>query len=125
MVDFNTSDSDVKKGKIGINYTYYCLIKWPPVAQNRDVAEMKRNQTVANAMVKHRNDVETWCEDNCKDAWKMTEEATMQGVPVMFISKTDWAQCCAEWDIVTSKDVPPKPKSNTLGVDAQGNIIIN
>ena len=124
MVDFSTQDSDLKKGKIGINYTFYCLIKWPLVAQNRDVAEMKRNTVVANAMVKHRNDVEAWCEDNCKEAWKMPEEATLQGVPVMFISQKDWAQCCAEWDIVSSKDTQPKPQGS-LGVDSNGNIIIN
>ena len=124
MVDFGTQDSDLKKGVVGINYTYHCLIKWPAVAQNRDVAEMKRNQVVANAMVQHRNDVEAWCEDNCKEAWKMPEEATMQGVPVMFISKKDWAQCCAEWNIVSSKDMQPKPKGS-LGVDTNGNIIIN
>jgi hypothetical protein len=94
------------------------------VAQNRDVLEMKRNQTVANAMVKHRSDVEAWCDDNCKEAWKMPDEATVQGVPVMFISKKDWAQCCAEWDIVSTKDIPkPKPKGS-IGVDANGEIIV-
>ena len=124
MVDFGTKDSDLKKGVIGINYTYFCLIKWPLVAQNRDVAEMKRNQVVANAMVKHRNDIEAWCEDNCKEAWKMPDEATMQGVPVMFISKKDWAQCCAEWEIFTTKDTQTK-SPGSLGVDANGNIIVN
>mgnify|MGYP006217386655 FL=1 len=124
MVDFGTKDSDLKKGVVGINYTYFCLIKWPSVAQNRDVAEMKRNQVVANAMVKHRNDVEAWCEDNCKEAWKMPDEATMQGVPVMFISKKDWAQCCAEWEIFTTKDTQTK-SPGSLGVDSNGNIIIN
>ena len=78
MVDFGTQDSDLKKGVVGINYTFYCLIKWPAVAQNRDVAEMKRNQVVANAMVKHRNDIESWCEDNCKEPWKMPEEAWLR-----------------------------------------------
>tara|TARA_R100001591_G_scaffold107574_1_gene116541 strand:+ start:737 stop:1114 length:378 start_codon:yes stop_codon:yes gene_type:complete len=125
MVDFGTQDSDLKKGKIGINYTYYCLIKWPPIAQNRDVAEMERNQTVANAMVQHRHDIEAWCDDNCKDAYKIPDEATMQGVPVMFISKKDWAQCCAEWDIFTQKEQSVKQSSGQLGVDANGKIIIN
>ena len=85
---------------------------------------MKRNQVVANAMVKHRNDVEAWCEDNCKEAWKMPDEATMQGVPVMFISKKDWAQCCAEWDIVSSNDTTATKTSGNLSVDANGNIIL-
>ena len=85
---------------------------------------MKRNQVVANAMVKHRNDIEAWCEDNCKEPYKMPDEATMQGVPMMFISKKDWAQCCAEWDIVSSKDLQPK-STGSLGVDTNGNIIIN
>jgi len=124
MVDFGTKDSDLKKGVVGINYTYFCLIKWPSVAQNRDVAEMKRNQVVANAMVKHRNDVEAWCEENCKEAWKMPDEATMQGVPVMFISKKDWAQCCAEWDIVSSKDINKLKPKGSIGVDTNGQIIV-
>ena len=109
---------------MGINFTYHCLIKWPPVAQNRDVAEMKRNQTVANAMVKHRSDVEAWCEDNCKEPYKMPDEATMQGVPVMFISKKDWAQCCAEWDIVSSKDINKLKPKGSIGVDTNGQIIV-
>ena len=124
MVDFSTQDSDLKKGVVGINFTYHCLIKWPPVAQNRDVAEMKRNQTVANAMVKHRSDVEAWCDDNCKEAWKMPDEATMQGVPVMFISKKDWAQCCAEWDIVSSKDINKLKPKGSIGVYTNGQIIV-
>ena len=124
MVDFGTQDSDLKKGVVGINFTYHCLIKWPPVAQNRDVLEMKRNQTVANAMVKHRSDVEAWCDDNCKEAWKMPHEATVQGVPVMFISKKDWAQCCAEWDIVSSKDINKLKPKGSIGVDTNGQIIV-
>tara|TARA_A100001011_G_C13998187_1_gene710187 strand:+ start:304 stop:681 length:378 start_codon:yes stop_codon:yes gene_type:complete len=124
MVDFGTKDSDLKKGVIGINYTYYCLIKWPSVAQNRDIAEMKRNQVVANAMVKHRNEIEAWCDENCSDAYKMPEEATMQGVPVFFINRKDWAQCCAEWDIITDKDQQPKPKTGQLTVGPNGNIIV-
>ena len=124
MVDFSTQDSDLKKGVVGINFTYHCLIKWPPVAQNRDVLEMKRNQTVANAMVKHRSDVEAWCDDNCKEAWKMPDEATVQGVPVMFISKKDWAQCCAEWDIVSSKDINKLKPKGSIGVDTNGQIIV-
>ena len=122
MVEFDTQDSDIKKGEVGLNFTFVAMIKWPLVEQNRDVAEMKRNQVVANAMVKHRNDIEAWCEDNCKEPWKMPEEATMQGVPVMFIDRQDWAQCCAEWDVITSKDTKPKGE---LSVDANGNIIVN
>lgn len=124
MVDFSTDPKDIKKGSIGLNHQYYCLIKWPAIAQNRDVAEMQRNQAVANAMVKHRSDVEAWCEDNCKEPYKMPEEATMQGVPVMFISKKDWAQCCAEWDIVSSKDINKLKPKGSIGVDTNGQIIV-
>ena len=124
MVDFNTQDSDVTKGEIGLNYRFMCLVKWPEVAQNRDVAEMKRNQVVANAMVKHRNDVESWCDDNCKDAWKVPEEATMQGIPLFFMSQNDWAQCCAEWDIVSSKDINKLKPKGSIGVDTNGQIIV-
>jgi len=122
MVDFSTDPKDIKKGAIGLNHQYYCLIKWPAIAQNRDVAEMQRNQAVANAMVKHRSDVEAWCDDNCKEPYKIPDEATTQGIPVLFISKLDWAQCCAEWDIVSSKDTI-KTQGN-LSVDANGNIVL-
>ena len=124
MVDFSTDSKDIKKGLVGMNHQYYCLIKWPPIAQHRDVAEMQRNKLVANAMVKHRSDGEAWWDDNCKEPYKIPDEATTQGIPVMFISKLDWALCCAEWDIVTKKDTPAKPKGS-LSVDTQGNIIVN
>ena len=125
MVDFSTDPKDLKKGTVGFNHRYYCLIKWPPIARNRDVKEMQQNQAVANAMVKHRTDVEAWCDDNCKEPYKIPDEATTQGIPVMFISRQDWARCCAEWDIVTTQDLAPAKPKGSLSVDAHGNIIIN
>jgi len=123
MVDFSTDPKDIKKGTVGFNHRYYCLVKWPAVAQHRDVKEMQQNKVVANAMVKHRSDVEAWCDENCKEPYKIPDTATTQGIPVLFINKQDWARCCAEWDIVTTKDLTPAKPKGSLGVDAHGNII--
>ena len=120
MVDLNTKDEDIFKGEVIVNYQYSCLIKWPRVAHHRKLEDIQQNTIVSNAMLKHRNDIENWLEDNCKHSYKMPSDMTLEGIPVLFVNKEDLVFCCANWDIFTKEDVKPK---GSLGVDADGNIV--
>ena len=78
------------------------------------------NRGLTNEQIKHRNSIEEWLKDNCKDSYKMPSDMTLDGIPVLFVNKEDYLFCCANWDIFTRKDVKPK---GSLGVDANGNIV--
>ena len=120
MVDLNTKDEDIFKGEVIVNYQYSCLIKWPQLVHHRKLEDIQQNPIVSNAMLKHRNSIEEWLKDNCKDSYKMPSDMTLDGIPVLFVNKEDYLFCCANWDIFTRKDVKPK---GSLGVDANGNIV--
>ncbi len=120
MVELDTKDKDLFKGEVGLNHQFSCIVKWPKIAHHRKLEDIQQNPTVSDAMVKHRNDVEDWLEDNCKHPYKMPNEMTLDGIPVLFVNKEDWSFCCANWDILTKEDIKPK---GSLGVDANGNIV--
>ena len=105
MVELDTKDKDLFKGEVGLNHQFSCIVKWPKIAHHRKLEDIQQNPTVSDAMVKHRNDVEDWLEDNCKHPYKMPNEMTLDGVPVLFVNKDDRSFCCANWDILTKEDI--------------------
>jgi len=120
MVELDTEDKDLYKGEVVVNYEYSCIVRWPKIAHHRKLEDIQTNPAVSDAMVKHRNDVEDWLKDNCKYSYKMPNEMTLDGVPVLFVNKDDRSFCCANWDILTKEDIKPK---GSIGVDANGNIV--
>ena len=77
-----------------------------------------QNKTILKGM--NLAQIEDWCEENCKHPYRMLNEMTLNGIPLLFVNKQDWIYCCANWDIFTKEDIKPK---GSLGVDADGNIV--